>query len=220
MKSNFYCCPYLENIIQSYVSKTLPCCSQNIGCFLYLVLLISLNLGIFHQSIFFLFTHFFKLFLRIFKFPNISMEKGNTDNKLIQSTKKYLKLHQSDQAHDSYSWFLFHILYSPIHAWVKWKSTNYHRSFLSFFSKERTKLKCNWTHAYWRKALSLKLKQLQHVIRSLTHPIATFLQLDRKSQWFGVIFDKAFQILTNTLLSLWVAIYRKDVSPTHSNQTS
>lgn len=202
------------------MSKTLPCCSQNIGCFLYLMLLISLNLGIFHQSIFFLFTHFFKLFLCIFKFPNISMEKGNMDNKLIQSTKKYLKLHQSDQAHDSYSWFLFHILYSPIYAWVKWKSTNYHRSFLSFFSKERTKLKCNWTHAYWRKALSLKLKQLQHVIRSVTHLIATFLQLDLKPQWFGVIFDKAFQILTNTLLNLWVAIYRKDVSPTHSNQMS
>lgn len=83
-----HCCPYLKNIIQSYVSKTFPSCSQNIGGFLYLVLLIPLNLGIFHQSILLFFTHFFKLFLCIFKFPNISMEKGNMDDKLIPKHEK------------------------------------------------------------------------------------------------------------------------------------
>lgn len=64
----------------------------------------------------------------------------------FQSMRKSLKLHQTDQAHDCCSWCLFLILYSSIHAWVKWKSTNYDRSFLSFFSKEKIKLKRNWTH--------------------------------------------------------------------------
>lgn len=187
LKSNFYCSPYLKNIIQSYVSKTLPCCSQNIGCFLYLVLLISLNLGIFHQSILLFFTHFFKLFLCIFKFPNISMEKRNMDNKFIPKHEKEFKATPERprlwllQLVSSSNFIFFNTCLGQREIHKLWQK-------LPVFL-----FQYNWTQRMptREKLCPPRLRQLQYVIRSVIHPIATFLQLDLKPQWFGVIFYKA-----------------------------
>lgn len=111
LKRQYYCCTYLKNIIQSYVPKTFPCCSQNIGCFLYFMLLIPLNLGIFYQSILFFFTNFFKLLLCIFKFLNISATKERQMANEFQSTKYVFKDSLNSLCCDCQRWLLcFHIL--------------------------------------------------------------------------------------------------------------
>lgn len=65
---------YLQDVVQGDVPEAFPGSRQNVGGFFYFMLLISLDLGIFHEGIFLFFTDLFKLFLGIFELSEISKE--------------------------------------------------------------------------------------------------------------------------------------------------